>query len=147
MKSRNSKTMKGMSFIAMVVALVMFGSMAIPAEKSEAGLLGSGTSSTLVSSTVKPLAGFLDPVLNLLGSNGLVGGLLNNVNDLVQSTLMYNVNVGGITGPVIATVGNLTAPILNPVLNTVKPIGNSLSLTTIQPLLKPVAQVADAVVG
>ncbi|NTU42446.1 MAG: hypothetical protein HGA78_05245, partial [Nitrospirales bacterium] len=147
MRSKNTKAMKGVSFIAMVVALVMFGSMAVPTEKSEAGLLGGSATTGLVSSTVKPLAGLLDPVLNVLGSTGLVGGLLNNVNNLVQSTLLYNVNVGGITGPVIATVGNTVCPTVEPLVQTVKTVGNSLSISTIQPLLKPVAQVADAVAG
>ncbi|MFA5355109.1 MAG: hypothetical protein WC291_12845, partial [Thermodesulfovibrionales bacterium] len=148
MKSKNSKTMRGTAFIAMVIALMTFGTMTISTEKSEAGLLdlgGGALGTNLLTTTVKPVAGLLDPVLNLIGSNGLVGGVLNTVNNLVQSTLLNSVNVGGITAPVVATVGNLTAPILNPLLNTVKPIGNSLSISTIQPLLKPVAKVVGSV--
>jgi hypothetical protein len=154
--------MKGMTFIALVMALVMFGTMAVPTEKTEAGLLnlgGSGSSSSLVGGSlltpvIKPVAGLLDPVLNLLSSSGLVGGVVNTVNDLVQNALVYTVNVGALTGPVIATVGNTLNtldPIIRPVLNdTVLPIGRSLTQNTLVPLLQPVGkivgQVADLVV-
>ncbi|MFA5353908.1 MAG: hypothetical protein WC291_06750, partial [Thermodesulfovibrionales bacterium] len=47
--------------------------------------------------------------------------------------------------PIIATVGNTLCPVVEPVLNVVKPIGNSLSISTIQPLLKPVAKVVGSV--
>jgi|GEM_PF-5143811 len=115
----------------------------------KAGLLSQltgailGTNGTTVNTGIgldTLLSGVLNPVLNLLDA-GIVLNLVDNVADLV----LFQLDVGGITGSYISIAGNLinvADPILKPVLEAVVKSGR-----TVTHLLMPTVNEVGGIVG
>ena len=93
------------------------------------GALGTGTSGTTNTGVGLDLllAPVLSPVLDL--TNGLLGGVLNLVNNQAQ-IILFTLDVGGITKSYISIAGNLlnvTGPLLNPLLAALTQTGRTVT--------------------